>query len=580
MKQIEVSNDLGSSRRTLALVAVVFAISLVPALAAPRSQIFSDVASNVGLDFTHVNGATGQYYFPELAGSGVALFDYDSDGDLDVYLVQGQRLDPDGANSAGDDTPPSNQLFRNALSSTGRLMFRNVTEVAGVGDRGVGMGVAIGDYDNDGHPDIYVTNFGPNVFYRNNGDGTFTSITEKKGGGDARWSTSASFADYDRDGDLDLFTTNYVAFTVEDNKPCSGQTGRREYCGPMVYPPVVDRLYRNDAGQLTDVSSEAGIVNAFGSGLGVVSADFDGDLWPDFYVANDLRPNQLWMNHGDGSFDDEALFAGAAVNDFGMPEASMGVTAGDFDGDGDYDLFMTHLRNETNTIYLNLGKARFRDATDEFRLGVDSIPMTGFGSEWFDYDNDGFLDLFVANGAVVAVPALIGRDPHPYHEVNHLFHNVNGKRFEFVVNAFERTETSRGAAFGDIDNDGDVDVVVSNNGGPVRLLLNNVGNRRRWLSIELVGIRSNRDGVGARIAVDLDDGRTLWRRAHTDGSYLSANDRRVHFGAGEHKQATSVKVEWPSGLCEVWVDIELNRQLRLLEGGGRPISEAGGCPDR
>ena len=571
MRPPSAAGDRRGSPLVLAQI-VVGGLALVPVGSSPilSPEIFVDRASQTGLVFTHFNGATGEYYLPEIMGSGAALLDYDSDGDLDVYLVQGSPVVP-----SLHRQPPGNRLFRNQLRPSGTLRFRDVTEEAGVGHVGDGMGVAVADYDNDGDPDLYVTNFGPNVLYRNNGDGTFTDVTGQSGGDDARWTTSASFLDYDRDGDPDLFVTNYVAFSRRSNKRCSGSTGRRDYCSPTVYPPLVDRLFKNDAGRFADVSTEAGITTAFGSGLGVVAADFNRDGWPDIYVANDQRPNQLWINKRDGTFVDRALFSGVAVNGLGVATGSMGVSAGDFDGDCDDDLFITNLINESNTLFVNAGNALFRDATAEHGLASDSIPMTGFGTEWFDYDNDGALDLFVANGAVTALPALIGRDPHPYHQANQLFRQVEGTRFKNVSEsageALRLVETSRGAAFGDIDNDGDIDIVVTNNAGPVRLLLNQVGNRQGWLLVKLAGTRSGRDAMGARVALELAGRRTMWRRAHTDGSYLSAHDPRIHFGTGKASRAVAVTVEWPSGLREVWRDVELNQPLQLREGTGRAL---------
>jgi hypothetical protein len=539
---------------------------------------FREIAATAGLGFTHFNGATGEYYQPEIFGPGLALLDYDSDGDLDLYLLQGGMLDS-GRSPADALFPPATQhwpgdrLFRNDMDAAGNPRFTDVTEQAGLGATGYGQGAAVGDYDNDGDPDLYVTNFGSNVLYRNNGDGTFSDVTDSAGVDDPNWSTSTAFTDYDRDGDLDLFVANYVQFTVKANKTCAGADGKPDYCGPQAYPAVRDRLFRNDGdGRFSDVTTAAGLDVAFGPGLGVTCADFNGDGWQDIYVANDGEENQLWINGGDGRFENTALMAGVAINAYGKPEASMGVTAGDFDNDGDEDLFMTHLDRETNTLYLNDGMGNFLDATDRYKLGRSSLPYTGFGSEWFDFDNDGHLDLFVANGAVKIEESLRGR-PFPYQEINQLIRNTGSGAFVDITGeagpALALQEVSRGAAFGDIDNDGDIDIAVANNSGPVRLLLNQAAGNH-WLTVKLQGSRSNRDGMGARVAV-LRDGRSpLWRRAHTDGSYLSANDPRVHFGLGESTEIDGVLVTWPDGSREVWRDIGIDSQVTLLEGSGEP----------
>ena len=547
-------------------------------VAAP--PLFRDVAASAGLDFMHAIGASGEYYLPEIMGAGVALVDYDVDGDLDVYLLQGTRLDPTGSDppdAADDASSTGHRLFRNELSDTGRLGFIDVTIETGVGLVEYGMGVAVGDIDNDGDPDLYVTAFGRNVLYRNDGDGSFTDVTETAGVDDRRWSASASFLDYDRDGRLDLFVTNYVDFAILDNTECYGVEGKRDYCNPLSFSPVPDRLFRNVGdGTFTDVSATAGIQQAFGSGLGVVAADFNGDDWPDIYVANDGNANQLWQNNQDGTFTDVALLAGTAYNAGGEAEGGMGATAGDVDGDGDEDLFVSHLAEETNTLYVNGRDGLFRDETLRSGLSAASIGYTGFGAQWFDYDQDGWLDLFVANGAVSNVESL--RDaPYPFQERNQLFRGRGDGRLDEVRgdpgSAIELVEVSRGAAFGDVDNDGDVDVVVSNNNGPVRLLLNEVGAAAGSLSVRLEGVDSNRDGIGARVALLRAEGEPIWRRVHRDGSYLSASDPRVVFGLGDGGEAavSGVGVVWPDGRRERWDRAELEPGTTLLrEGSGQP----------
>ena len=541
--------------------------------------IFLEAAQEVGLVFKHFIGATGEFFFPENMGSGVALFDYDGDGDLDVYFLQGTILDE--TKGPGDsvfqppfELPPRNQLFRNKLVETGKLTFEDVTDSSGVGHQGFGMGVAVGDYDDDGHLDLYVTNFGPNVLYRNNGDGTFSDVTQEAKADDPRWSMSAAFLDHDRDGDADLFITNYVDFTVKGNRECRNPLGIRDYCAPSVFEPVPDRFFQNEGnGRFRDATEEARFGKALGRGLGVMVADFNNDGWSDLSVANDGSANHLWRNKGDGTFVEEGLLSGTAYNSDGAAEAGMGITAADFDGDGDEDIFVTNNRRETNTLYLNVDGSNFYDATVQFGLSSPSFPNTGFGTLWFDYDNDGALDLFVANGAVGILESRQD-DAYPYAQPNQLYRNNGKGHFRDVsVSAGESLElldVSRGSAFGDLDNDGDVDIVVANNNGPARLLLNQIGSRQHWLGIRLQGKRGVHIGTdGARIAVTRDGHPTLWRRAHRDGSYLSANDSRVDFGLGQDPRLKRVTVYWPAGGCETWEDARPDRVAVLREGSGR-----------
>ncbi len=549
---------------------------------APSSSppLFREGAEEVGLKFHHFTGATGEYYMPEIMGAGVALFDYDNDGDLDVYLVQGTMLDPTRTMAQSLFPPPAgwkpgNRLFRNELSETGKLKFTDVTEQAGVGHVGFGMGVAVGDYDNDSFQDLYVTNFGHNVLYHNNGDGTFTDVTREAGVDDASWSTSAAWVDYDRDGYLDLYVANYLDFTVKGNKRCYAPTGEIDYCTPKLYHPVPDRLFRNlRNGKFEDVTEQAGIGSALGPGLGVACADFNGDGWMDIYVANDGAANLLWLNQGNGTFKEVGLISGTAYSGDGIPKAGMGVTAGDFENDGDEDILVTNLTREGCNLFRNDGQGNFDDVTAELGLLQATFPYTGFGTQWFDYDNDGWLDFFMANGAVTRMESLRG-SPYPFHQINQLFHNEGkGKRFRETTAiagpAFALSEVSRGAAFGDIDNDGDIDIVVANNNGLVRLLLNETNSRGRfhWLEVRLEATNGNRFGIGARVEVQ-QRGRKLLRRVHTDSSYLSANDVRAHFGLGQSPDVEAVVVTWPNGSREVWDRIQVDRILTLRQGTGR-----------
>jgi len=551
---------------------------------------FSEMATAAGIDFVHFNGMSGEFYYPEVVGPGGALFDYDNDGDLDVYLVQGRMLDPEKTPADAVFPPPSGQpltdrLYRNDLSvrEDGRrpLQFTDVTGASGIAGSGYGLGVATGDVDNDGWTDLYLTNWGSNRLLHNDGDGTFSDITGQAGADDPRLSVSAAFLDFDRDGWLDLYVVNHVHFTIAEHKPCQARLGGTEYCSTRRYKPVPGRLLHNRGnGRFEDVSETAGILRAYGAGLGIVTADFNGDGWTDIYVANDGDPNQLWVNQQDGTFRDDALLAGAAVNMDGAAEAGMGVDAGDFDGDGDEDLFMTHDLEETNTIYVNDGQGWFEDRTLATGLAAPSKGFTGFGTAWLDYDNDGWLDLLIVNGNVRTIPHLArAGDPYPLGQPNQLLANRGDGSFRDVTRqagkAFSLAEVSRGAAFGDVDNDGDTDILVTNNSGRARLLINNVGNRNHWLGLRLLD-RSNRDALGTRIAVHRTSGATLWRRARSDASYASANDPRVLVGLGAAADIEGVVVYWPSGRVEAWTALPMDRYTTLREGTGTAVPS----PDR
>ena len=552
---------------------LVVAISILifpPEGGSSTNTLFVDAAESTGLKFTHVTGETGQYYMAEQMGAGVALFDYDGDDDLDVFFVQGGP----GFAAASMKQNSGSRLFRNDLTvgANGKrtLRFTDVTAAAGVGFRGYGMGVAVGDYDNDARPDLFITGFETAALYRNNGDGTFTDATARSGIRERLWGASAAFVDYDRDGRLDLFVARYLDFTLASNKTCHDAVGARDYCSPRSYKPVPSALYRNTGnGQFTNVSETTGVSKAYGAGLGVAVGDYNGDGWPDIYVANDATPNQLWINTGKGSFRDEGMLSGSAVNAAGNPEGSMGIASGDFDTDGDEDLFVTNIIGETFALYVNDGKGVFEDLRIRAGLAGPTAPYTGFGTDWFDYDNDGRLDLFIANGAVNIVEAQRGR-PRPYRMKNQLFRNTGNGRFAETSGAagpaFARTDIGRGAAFGDIDNDGDVDIVVSNNGGPANLLLNqssDSGSRNHWIEISLRQASGNRFAIGAWVGIERAGQPTLWRRVRTDGSYLSASAVRLHFGLGASPAITAVVIQWPDGHRERRTGVTADRRVLL-----------------
>ncbi|MDA0204684.1 MAG: CRTAC1 family protein [Acidobacteria bacterium] len=526
-------------------------------------QLFVESAAATGLNFDHFIGSTGQYYLPEIMGSGVALLDFDLDGDLDVYFVQGAMLDKSKSPEESTFPPKSgvaNRLFENRLVPDGRLSFVDATATSRLGDERYGMGVAVGDYDADGDPDLYVTNVGPNVLYRNNGDGTFSAV---EGPQDTRWSTSAAFVDHDGDGDLDLFFTNYVGFTPAAQMECL-TGGLRDYCAPRAYQPVPDRLFRNDGGKFTDVSNEAGLGTKFGNGLGVTTADFNNDGHTDIYVANDGTENQLWINRGGGKFEELGMISGTAVNVDGSLEAGMGVSAEDFDGDGDIDIFLTHLTRETNTLYLNDGSGSFRDATNSFGLAASSVPFTGFGLQWQDFDLDGRLDLFITNGAVTGVEAQRG-DPYPYFQ-DDLFYRGTEAGFESVAGrqvwGEQDPQIGRGMAAGDIDNDGDIDVVISNNNGPAQLFINQTE------SPIFIKVKPAGNSLGARVGISFADGTKMWRRVHSDGSYLSSSEPAVVFGLKGMPQVTSLEVIWPNGDEEQFAAPAANTVFSPVKGTG------------
>ena len=554
---------------------------------APTDEIFTDRAREVGLDFTQFNGMTGEYYLPEINGSGAALFDYDNDGDLDVYVVQGTFVDV-GRSPADAVFPPSgrlplgDRLFRNDLvsgdDSGPRLRFTDVTEESQIRATGYGMGVATGDYDNDGWVDLYVTNLRANQLLRNNGDGTFGDVTVEAGVDDRRWSIAAVFVDYDRDGWLDLYCGNYVDFNLGTHQVCPTALGGSEHCGPSSFRPEPDSLFRNRGdGSFEDVTVRAGLASEFGSGMGAIDADFNGDHWPDLYVANDGMANQMWINQRDGTFANEALLGGVAVNEDGVPEASMGVDVGDLDGDGDVDLFMTHLAGETNTVYRNDGDGFFEDASIETGLAAPSLAGTGFGTAWLDYDLDGHLDVLIANGAVTTLAdQWHGESRYPLGQANQLFRNDGRGGFADVSDragaTFGLLEVGRGVAIGDVDNDGDPDALLVNNSGPARLLVNNVGQDRNWIGFRALGATAGHDALGARVGLVRADGGVTWRRVTTAGSYASASDPRVVMSL-EHRESSALlaRVEWPGGTVEEFSGVAAARYNALEQGTGTPV---------
>jgi hypothetical protein len=522
---------------------------------------FTDVTDQAGIKFKHVSTPEKRYIVESMSG-GVALFDYDNDGYLDIYLV----------NSLTVDMVKSKQKTRSALyHNNGDGTFTDVTDKAGVGDIGWGMGVAIGDYNNDGWDDIYVTCLGANHLLRNNGNGTFTDVTQKAGVGDPRWSAGATFVDYDNDGKLDLFVSNYVDFDV-NNLPEFGKGRTCQFkgvpvqCGPRGLKGAGDTLYHNNGdGTFTDVSKRAGVSDPDGYyGLGVIASDFDDDGLVDIFVANDSTPNFLYHNNGDGTFKEIGFSAGVAVNENGSEQGSMGVTLGDYDHDGRLDLFITNFDDDYNTLYHNDGKGSFTDVSYAAKVAAVSLPYVGWGTWFFDYDNDGWPDLLVVNGHVY--PQL------PTYRQRNFVHRNNRDGTFTEVGAqlgapFAEKRTGRGAAFGDIDNDGDLDVVINNLDGPPQVLRNDGGNAGNSVLIKTIGVKSNRDGIGARVKIISGD-LTQIGEVYSGGSYLSQSDLRVHFGLEKRTNIDLIEVHWPSGMVDRVTNVGANKILTIKEGQG------------
>jgi len=571
---------MGRIAMSLVCVSLIACRDNRPAPTADASvERFTDATAETRLDFIHVNGMTGQFYYPEIIAPGAALLDYDNDGDLDVFLPQGGSLDRHSASA--DESAPGGQLFRNDLEirpdGAARVRFTNVTGAAGFKATEYGMGAAVGDYDNDGCADLYVTALGRNHLYRNRCDGTFADVPAARVN-DSGWSVSAAFLDFDRDGWLDLYVGHYLSWDPSMNTPCFGPSGKRVYCAPSVYLAQQSQLFHNNRdGTFTNMTTAAGMAAQFGPALGVTTADFNGDGWIDLYIANDGQENQLWINQRDGTFKDLALVAGAAWSDPGKAKAGMGVDAGDFDDDGDEDVFVTNLSGEGHDLYVNDGTGTFEPGSAAAGLKHPSLPFTGFGTAWLDIDNDGWLDLLTVNGTVQRIDELVREhDPTPLRQRKQLFRNLGNGRFEDLTarsgDAFERADVGRGAAFGDIDNDGDTDVIVGNNNGPAQLLLNVTGSRNHWIGLRLVSANAagrTRDMIGARVAVIRDGLPTRRRRARSDGSFASANDPRVLVGLGPSTRQPRVRVTWPDGQTEEWANLPIDRYSTLTAGTSR-----------
>ena len=518
---------------------------------------FVDETSRSRLEFLHDNGMSGERYFCEIVGPGVAILDIDRDGDMDLAINQGNLLAVDPESSPvrslpyPSDNPAGLRIFRNEGVSDGVPVFSDMTAETGIQSQVYGMGLAVSDVNQDGWPDLLVTGFGTDELWVSDGQGRYTNRAADWGVADDRWTTSAAFVDIDRDGDEDLYVCAYVDFNLQNHKPCFGPTSLIDYCGPSSYPSLTDRFYVHDgAGAFEDQTESSGIGAYQGAGLGVASSDLDGDGTLDFYVANDGEVNRLWLQKKSLSFTDSALLNGCGLNREGQAEASMGAELADYDGDGDDDVFLTHLDGETNTLYRNMGQGVFDDISAESGLGIPSRRWTGFGTVWGDFDNDGWPDLYVTNGAVkIPVEKRADQVVHPLGQPDQLYRNDSGKRFQVFdpneIPALSRETVGRGAAWADLDNDGDRDLVVTSNGETARIFINQVGQSNSWIGIIPLD-RSGKRISGVRVDIVNDAEEVLatgWSRR--SGSYLSCHDSRVLIGLAQAEGPVDVVLTWP-----------------------------------
>ena len=551
-----------SAINTFILLSIVVVLwYATPPLAEADADIqFIDVTQEAGIHWRHTDGRSGQKYFMETLGSGAAFFDYDADGDPDLYFVNGAPLPGYVAQEV-----PTNCLYRNNGDGT----FTDVTEKSGVGDTGYGHGCAVGDYNNDGQLDLYVTNYGTNRLYRNNGDGTFTDVAEIAGVTEPRWSSSCAFADYDRDGNLDLYVVNYIVFDMDENPWCGlKEKGIRAYCEPDNFPAQSDTLFRNNGdGTFTDVTKSAGIYKTTGKGLGVVWGDYNNDGVPDIYVANDSTENFFYHNNGDGTFEEVGFMVGVALSEDGAAENGMGTAFGDWNNDGWLDLTVTNYAQQTNTLYHNDADGFFTDATATTKTAQLTYPYLGWATAFTDYDNDGYQDLFVANGHLHENLAELGQQG-TYGQRNLLFRNNYNSTFTEVSEALgpgmKLEDVSRGATFADYDSDGDIDIVVTNSNTAPRLLRNDGGNQKNWLQIRLIATKGTTDAIGARVKITTGE-LTQTREVKSGDGYLSQRDLTLHFGVADYAQIDSIEIQWQSGTKQLVKSVPANQMLSLKE---------------
>ncbi|MGD8500706.1 MAG: CRTAC1 family protein [Phycisphaerales bacterium] len=557
---------LEDPRKLNAQTKCVFIVPLILCLCAAQALhgriMFADVTEQTGITFEHTDGSSGNRYIVESVTAGLALLNYDGDEDVDIYFLNGAPL-----HGAIFDTPPRNVLYRN----DGNWSFTDVTCQSGLGDTGYGLGVAVGDYDNDGDADVYLNNYGPNVLYRNNGDGTFTDVTESAGVGNRdKVGAGACFLDMDGDGDLDLFVSNYLKFSYAIHVPHS-MKGFPQYGSPLDYPAEPDTVYRNNGdGTFSDVSVVSGIADYPGTGMGTVCGDYDDDGDTDIFVANDVMGNFLFRNDGTGRFEEVGLPAGVAYDYYGREQASMGADFGDYDNDGRLDLFVTSYTQELSTLYHNLGEGIFEDATLTSGAGVGTLNDVTWGNGMVDFDNDGDRDIFIVSGHVQDnVENYDSRTA--YRQRNIVQMNTGRGRFinvsEDCGNGMEVMSASRGAGFDDMDNDGDIDVVVLNARTKPTILRNDSSPTGHWLKVRLQGVRTNRDGVGARVKVTAGD-LTLVDEVHSGRGYQSHFGTCLHFGLGRHEKIDRIEIRWIGGNTDVFFDVEVDQSVTLVEGNG------------
>jgi hypothetical protein len=550
------------------------AVCVAPATQAPPSVsgaecaiAMHDVTANTGITFRHTDGSSGRYYIIESVSAGLALFDYDDDGDVDIFFLNGAPLPGKSV-----PMPPVDALYRN----DGNFHFTDVTRAAGLADRNFGLGVAVADYDNDGDQDLYLNNFGPKVLFQNNGDGTFTDVTKTTGGNDGeKVGAGACFLDVEADGDLDLFVGNYVKFSFDKHVP-SYTRGIPWYTGPWVYPPETSTLFRNNGdGTMSDVGRESGIASAPGSGMGAISFDYDEDGDSDIAVGNDVRANFLWANDGKGRFHEVGLLAGFAYNGDGEARASMGVDAGDFNNDGRLDLFVTNYQGELPVLYQNLGGGLLADVTLKTGAGAGSLPHIKWGTGLVDFDNDGDRDIFIACGHIQDQVHKVDSTTS-YHAKNILLMNNGKGRFTNVSNqcgdGLQVQLSSRGAAFDDLDNDGDVDAVIVNSRREPTILRNDSKTGNHWLEIRLIGTQCNRSAVGARVKV-VSGELSQVSEVHSGRSYQSHFGSRLHFGLGTRARIDRIEVRWLGGQVDVFTNVDADQLLTVTQGQ-RPLIEA------
>ena len=546
----------------LLLIVIVAGDALTLHANADTDIQFVDVTQEAGIHWKHVDGRSGQKYFMETLGSGAAFFDYDADGDSDLYFVNGAPL----PGYITEETS-TNCFYQN----NGDGSFTDITQKAQVGDIGYGHGCAVGDYNNDGRLDLYVTNYGTNRLYHNNGDGTFTDVAEAAGVTEPRWSTSCAFADYDHDGNLDLYVVNYIVFDITENPWCGlKEKGIRAYCEPDNFPAQSDTLYRNNGdGTFTDVTKSAGIYNTTGKGLGVVWGDYNNDGAPDIYIANDSTENLFYRNNGDGTFEEIGFMVGVALSEDGAAENGMGTTFGDWNNDGWFDLTVTNYAQQTNTLYHNDADGFFTDTTATTKTAQITYPYLGWATAFIDYDNDGYQDLFVANGHLHENLAELGQEG-TYGQRNLLFRNNRDATFtecsETLGAGMRLEDVSRGATFADYDLDGDIDIVVTNSNATPRLLRNDGGNRKNWLQIQLIATNSSTDAIGTRIEVTTGE-LTQTREVRSGDGYLSQRDLTLHFGIGDYEHVDSIAVRWQNGVRQTIKGVAANQVLSIEENG-------------